>query len=176
MKASLLITFHASGSLARSLGAFQESDATFADLPRRDHFTSGSLGPFVAALTRYRECVRACVIGMEVGDRVQERGGEEQGSLRWRGTLEGTEGEWLGIEWDSRERGKHRGEYKGEQVFQCRWEDSSGSFVRPSKVRGGRCFAPAVREKYSPEEQSDATEAYVLTESDQKVCFIHCCT
>lgn len=106
---------------------------------------------------------------MELGDRVQERAGKEQGTLRWRGTLEGTEGEWLGIEWDSGSRGKHRGQYKGTEVFQCRWKDSSGSFVRPSKVQGGRCFADAVRERYSPEEQGDAADAYVLTESDQKV-------
>jgi tubulin-specific chaperone E len=34
------------------------------------------------------------------------------------GKVEGTEGDWLGIEWDEK-RGKHSGEYNGRRYFKC---------------------------------------------------------
>lgn len=40
-------------------------------------------------------------------------------TIRFVGPLEGTTGEWLGIEWDDPTRGKHSGEHKGAQYFVC---------------------------------------------------------
>ena len=38
--------------------------------------------------------------------------------VRWVGEVEGTDGEWLGVEWDSEGRGKHDGMHKGTTYFQ----------------------------------------------------------
>lgn len=40
-------------------------------------------------------------------------------TLRYVGTLQGTKGEWLGVEWDEPERGKHQGEHNGVRYFEC---------------------------------------------------------
>ena len=38
--------------------------------------------------------------------------------VRWVGEVDGTEGEWLGLEWDREGRGKHDGTHKGTTYFQ----------------------------------------------------------
>ena len=38
--------------------------------------------------------------------------------VRWVGEVDGTEGEWLGVEWDREGRGKHDGTHKGTTYFQ----------------------------------------------------------
>lgn len=40
-------------------------------------------------------------------------------SARYFGPVEGTRGDWLGVEWDDPSRGKHNGEHNGERYFQC---------------------------------------------------------
>ena len=37
--------------------------------------------------------------------------------VRWVGEVDGTEGEWLGVEWDREGRGKHDGTHKGTTYF-----------------------------------------------------------
>ena len=51
-----------------------------------------------------------------VGERVEVGG--DRGTILWVGEVEGTEGEWLGIEWDREGRGKHDGCHKGSTYFQ----------------------------------------------------------
>lgn len=40
-------------------------------------------------------------------------------TVRYIGPVEGTEKEWLGVEWDDTSRGKHDGEHKGVRYFTC---------------------------------------------------------
>lgn len=42
-------------------------------------------------------------------------------TIRYVGTVEGTTGDWLGVEWDDPTRGKHSGEHKGTRYFTCKW-------------------------------------------------------
>lgn len=55
---------------------------------------------------------------LRVGDRVDVAG--HRGTVRYIGDVVGTKGEWLGIEWDDPERGKHDGSHGGVQYFQTR--------------------------------------------------------
>ena len=47
---------------------------------------------------------------VEVGMRLEAGG--ERGTVRWVGEVAGTEGEWLGVEWDRVGRGRHDGVHK----------------------------------------------------------------
>jgi dynactin complex subunit len=40
-------------------------------------------------------------------------------TVRYRGEVKGTKGEWLGVEWDDPIRGKHSGEHGGIKYFEC---------------------------------------------------------
>lgn len=40
-------------------------------------------------------------------------------TVRYIGSVEGTHGEWLGVEWDTLDKGKHSGEYQGKKYFEC---------------------------------------------------------
>lgn len=40
-------------------------------------------------------------------------------TIRYVGTVQGTTGDWLGVEWDDASRGKHSGEHKGVRYFTC---------------------------------------------------------
>ncbi|KAF7184021.1 hypothetical protein CNMCM7691_004511 [Aspergillus felis] len=78
-------------------------------------------------------------------------------TVRYVGKVEGTTGDWLGVEWDDPTRGKHSGEHNGVRYFTCRRKHpTAGSFVRPSrrpdKHRG---FLEAVRHKYASEFQEE---------------------
>lgn len=41
-------------------------------------------------------------------------------TVRYVGTVEGTSGDWLGVEWDDPTRGKHSGEHRGVRYFTCK--------------------------------------------------------
>jgi tubulin-specific chaperone E len=45
--------------------------------------------------------------------------GERLCTVRYVGEVQGTQGEWLGVEWDDPSRGKHSGEHGGIRYFQC---------------------------------------------------------
>ncbi|PWY80595.1 tubulin-specific chaperone [Aspergillus heteromorphus CBS 117.55] len=74
-------------------------------------------------------------------------------TVRYVGTVEGTSGEWLGVEWDDPTRGKHSGEHRGVRYFTCKNKHpTAGSFVRPSRPADKpRGFLEALREKYASE-------------------------
>lgn len=40
-------------------------------------------------------------------------------TVRYVGNVQGTAGDWLGVEWDDATRGKHSGEHKGVRYFAC---------------------------------------------------------
>ena len=48
-------------------------------------------------------------------------------TVRYIGTVEGTTGEWLGVEWDDVFRGKHSGEHGGKKYFECLWSRISST-------------------------------------------------
>ncbi|KAL2005838.1 hypothetical protein VTN00DRAFT_10331 [Thermoascus crustaceus] len=74
-------------------------------------------------------------------------------TVRYVGKVQGTTGEWLGVEWDDPTRGKHSGEHKGVRYFKCKSKQSTaGSFVRPSRPADKpRGFLEALHEKYASE-------------------------
>ena len=41
-------------------------------------------------------------------------------TVRFNGEIKGTKGDWLGVEWDDVERGKHSGEHQGVKYFKCK--------------------------------------------------------
>ncbi|KAL2869872.1 putative tubulin-specific chaperone [Aspergillus lucknowensis] len=84
-------------------------------------------------------------------------------TIRYVGKVEGTSGEWLGVEWDDPTRGKHSGQHQGVRYFTCvRKHPTAGSFVRPSRpTESPRGFIEALREKYASEfEQARARQAH----------------
>jgi len=57
-------------------------------------------------------------------------------TVRWKGQLPDNKGildDWFGVEWDDPSRGKHDGEFRGEQLFKVS-KPKSGSFVRQKAV------------------------------------------
>ena len=76
--------------------------------------------------------------------------GLHKGTVRYRGPVPPSKGEWLGIEWDDPTRGKHDGtSADGTRYFHVRIP-GSGSFIRPtaSKLSSGCCLVAALRNKY----------------------------
>lgn len=71
-------------------------------------------------------------------------------TIRYRGPLSGTKGEWLGVEWDDPTRGKHDGKHNDQRIFQCLSSSpTAGSFVRPSRKPDlERTLLEAIRFKY----------------------------
>ncbi|KAK2073569.1 hypothetical protein P8C59_007846 [Phyllachora maydis] len=86
-----------------------------------------------------------------VGDRLSYHGAVA--TVRFVGQVAGTEGTWLGIEWDDASRGKHDGQHKGVRYFSCRSHaPTAASFVRPTRpVDAPRTFVAALHAKYASE-------------------------
>ncbi|KAM5380213.1 hypothetical protein ACJZ2D_003664 [Fusarium nematophilum] len=74
-------------------------------------------------------------------------------TVRFIGSVAGTTGTWLGVEWDDSARGKHDGCHKGVRYFTCKSKFSTAaSFVRPSRPADPpRHFLAAVNHKYASE-------------------------
>jgi dynactin complex subunit len=56
--------------------------------------------------------------GLYVGKRLSFDG--QLCTVRYCGEVNGTKGEWLGVEWDDPTRGKHSGENGGVKYFECK--------------------------------------------------------
>ncbi|TCD68444.1 hypothetical protein EIP91_010730 [Steccherinum ochraceum] len=71
------------------------------------------------------------------------------GTIRFVGPVDGTRGEWLGVEWDDLHRGKHDGVKDGNRYFSC-LVPNSGTFLRPSAsgISYGISFLKALSSKY----------------------------
>jgi hypothetical protein len=67
--------------------------------------------------------------------------------------VKGTQGEWLGVEWDDPSRGKHSGLAGSVKYFECVYPNA-GSFVRPNRpCDKPRKFMQALRYKYAGGDQ-----------------------
>lgn len=80
-----------------------------------------------------------------VGSRIECCG--DFGTVKYIGPVEGYPGVWLGVDWESAERGKHDGTVKGIQYFSTRYP-KSGSFVRKEKVNSGQSLIRAIKTRY----------------------------
>jgi hypothetical protein len=71
-------------------------------------------------------------------------------TVRYQGSLAGTKGSWLGVEWDDTSRGKHNGTHQGQRTFSCITKSTTAaSFVRPTRPTDHpRSFLEALRFKY----------------------------
>lgn len=89
-------------------------------------------------------------------------------TVRFLGSLNGTKGEWLGVEWDSPSRGKHNGQHQGQRIFACQSaSETSASFIRPTrKPDQERTVLEAIRYKYSsslPNGSESSAQAVVIS-------------
>ena len=57
-------------------------------------------------------------MSFRLGQRLSYAG--ERCTVRYVGSVAGTQGEWLGVEWDDVTRGKHAGIHSGVQYFECK--------------------------------------------------------
>ena len=58
--------------------------------------------------------------------------GDQPGTIRWIGYLDGLESERIGVELDTSSSDRHNGEYRGQFVFECL--PGCGVFVKRSKL------------------------------------------
>ncbi|KII88144.1 hypothetical protein PLICRDRAFT_41270 [Plicaturopsis crispa FD-325 SS-3] len=85
------------------------------------------------------------------------------GTIRFVGNVDGTNGVWLGVEWDDPKRGKHDGVKDGKRYFSCRYSNNSGSFIRPSaSIVYGRSFLQALTAKYVEAPRGAVSQERVL--------------
>ncbi|KAF9113376.1 hypothetical protein BGX27_001704 [Mortierella sp. AM989] len=90
-----------------------------------------------------------------------------RGTVRFLGEVPPTKGEWIGVEWDDKERGKHSGEHSGTRYFNCLFP-GTGSFTRPSpKIETGATLLQVLSERYVDKEK-DEKDLY-LGQSNVKV-------
>ncbi len=83
-----------------------------------------------------------------VGNRVHVSG--HFATIRFVGELEGQSGTWYGIEWDEKQKGKHKGQYGGKTYFSLYDPESSGSFVREKHMKRGIGVMEAIESRYLP--------------------------
>ncbi|KAG0134111.1 hypothetical protein HOY82DRAFT_554788 [Tuber indicum] len=72
-------------------------------------------------------------------------------TVRYIGPVTGTDGEWLGVEWDNVFRGKHSGQHGGKRYFEAKLSNSS-TFIRTTRAPDPPVtFLEALRNKYTTE-------------------------
>ncbi|KAG0372230.1 hypothetical protein BGX24_000531 [Mortierella sp. AD032] len=102
---------------------------------------------------------------LELGQRIELE--YSRGTVRFLGAVPPTKGEWIGVEWDTEERGKHSGEHNGTHYFTC-VIPGTGSFTRPSpNIKVGQTLLEILNERYVDEELT-ADDLY-LGETNVKV-------
>ncbi|KAL3873874.1 hypothetical protein ACJMK2_036957 [Sinanodonta woodiana] len=101
---------------------------------------------------------------IQIGDRIESDG--YFGTVLYIGSIAGTKGVWLGVEWDNSNRGKHDGSHQGKRYFQTS-QPTSGSFIRPNKVKAGVNCLKAIISRYGRTEDENAgviiEDLYVLS-------------
>eukprot|EP00033_Pygsuia_biforma_P002144 GCRY01002379.1.p1 GENE.GCRY01002379.1~~GCRY01002379.1.p1 ORF type:complete len:509 (-),score=63.90 GCRY01002379.1:579-2105(-) len=81
---------------------------------------------------------------------------EHIATVKFIGALEGKKGQWLGVEYDDANRGRHDGSFNGKSYFICS-QTNAGSFVRYfPKVSLGHPFSKALKDRYLWLDNSDA--------------------
>ncbi|KAI0317464.1 hypothetical protein OF83DRAFT_1276525 [Amylostereum chailletii] len=90
------------------------------------------------------------------------------GTVRYVGQVEGTKGEWVGVEWDDPSRGKHDGVKDGRRYFHC-LIPNSGSFIRATSagIDYGRSFLRALVEKYVELPRGTSAQEFVILGSSK---------
>ena len=80
-------------------------------------------------------------------------------TVRYHGPLPGQDGEWLGVEWDDPDRGKHAGEYRGRRLFKpLSSAPSCASFIRATRLADQpRSFLQALTFKYAEDGREQTT-------------------
>jgi dynactin complex subunit len=85
-----------------------------------------------------------------VGQRVTtintEKAARQSGVVKYVGTVQGYEGTWVGVDWDSG-HGRHNGTVNGVQYFETT-EETSGSLVRPRNLSAGVSLLDALSFRY----------------------------
>ncbi|XP_077862097.1 tubulin-specific chaperone E-like [Saccoglossus kowalevskii] len=76
------------------------------------------------------------------------------GTVKYIGEVPPTAGEWLGVEWDEPERGKHDGMHEGHRFFHTN-HPTSGSFIRLKKAEFGISYCEALVERYGMPDDED---------------------
>ncbi|KAI0093897.1 hypothetical protein BDY19DRAFT_919480 [Irpex rosettiformis] len=88
------------------------------------------------------------------------------GTIRFVGPVDGTQGPWLGVEWDDSKRGKHDGDKDGKKYFHCTVKNA-GSFIRPNAaISYGVSFLEALVAKYNDDPNEEAVEKVILGSSN----------
>lgn len=80
-------------------------------------------------------------------------------------SIPGTNGSWLGVEWDDVSRGKHNGVYNGIEYFKCQSNTpNAASFIRPTR-RGDveRTLYEAIKLKYVTDTSTNAHDVVVIS-------------
>ena len=110
-------------------------------------------------MSRHASVEAGQTTGFHLGQRLSYEG--ELCTVQYIGNLDGLKGDWLGIEWDDPQRGKHDGRHQGKIVFKCLSSSpTAASFVRPTrKTDKQRTVLEAIRLKYSPARSSDTLDS-----------------
>ncbi|TEA14482.1 Tubulin-specific chaperone E [Colletotrichum sidae] len=82
-------------------------------------------------------------------------------TVRYIGSVAGTSGTWLGVEWDDSGRGKHDGQHKDVRYFNCLSKSpTAASFVRPTRpADAAQGFVAALNGKYASSETAASASA-----------------
>ena len=89
--------------------------------------------------------------------------GRDKATIRWKGVV-GESGEWLGVEWDNPERGKHDGTHRGVRYFSPVGNADCCSFIRREKVTQWRIpLEEAVKEKYGKSNKEQIKDIGILS-------------
>ncbi|KAF9911161.1 hypothetical protein BX616_010659 [Lobosporangium transversale] len=103
---------------------------------------------------------------VRVGQRIESE--HFRGTIRYLGEVPPTAGEWIGVEWDDKERGKHSGEHNGTKYFECLFP-GTGSFTRLTpKIHTGKTFLQILKERYVDDDKGAQKDLY-LGSSNVKV-------
>lgn len=87
-------------------------------------------------------------------------------TIRYVGPVEGKSGDWLGVEWDDPERGKHNGTHEGRKYFQCKQGQDHKPFMSccntsPDQRPSGRSTSPAAASFLRPNQQWDLPQSFL---------------
>lgn len=91
----------------------------------------------------------------QVGNRIECNG--HYGTIKYIGAVAGHQHEWLGIDWDDADRGKHNGKVQNVQYFNATYP-KSGSFVRKEKVNLGRSLIYGITSRYGKVDDENAAK------------------
>ena len=99
----------------------------------------------------------------EVGSRVLVAPENDVATVRYVGAVAGTDGEWVGVEFDTAGRGKHDGMHQGVRYFACSAAagPQAAAFVRPHKLRRGVTLLEALVTKYEQARSARGVSAMV---------------